>query len=213
MRLLSSALSSALTHFIALPPKKGMHGICSHFGSRAISVQVNIVAVPAHAFHSSLLVSCSSCLHFFAFSRSLSLGLMSHPRVVDAFDRPVPKSPVPFSSSNFGSPNESGSDLDGMGTPPGITADEKLGALVSQFAQIKEQIAQIPTITGWMSRMESHVTTAARLTEMEQNFNALTARMCKTETSVTSASIVSVSAIRSSWSSPSTLATRCSSTP
>ena len=87
---------------------------------------------------------------------------MSHPRVVDASDRWVP---------NFGSPNGSGSDLEGMGTRRGITADEKLDALLSQFAQIKEQIAQIPAITGWMSRMESHVTAAiggfaARLTKM-----------------------------------------------
>ena len=29
-----------------------------HFGSRAISVPVNIVAVSAHVFHSSILVSC-----------------------------------------------------------------------------------------------------------------------------------------------------------
>ena len=88
----------------------------SHFGSRAVSVQVNSVAVSDHVFHSSLLVSCS---HVFALSRSLSLGLVSHPHVVDASDRPVPKSPVQISSSNFGSPNDSGSDLDGMGTRPG----------------------------------------------------------------------------------------------
>ena len=47
--------------------------------------------------------------------------------------------------------------------------------------------------------MDSHGTTAlggfaARLTEMEQNFSALTARMCKIETGVASASNVSGSA-------------------
>ena len=68
---------------------------------------------------------------------------MSQSRVVDASDKPVPDSPVQFHSSNFVSLNGSGSDLDGTGTRPGIT-----------FAQIKEQIAQIPTVTGRMSRME-----------------------------------------------------------
>ena len=149
-------------------------------------------------FHFGLL-SLVSTLFFFTFRRSLSLGLMFHPHVVDASDRPVPKSPVQFTSTNLGSTNGSVSDLDGMGTRPGVTTDEKLDALLSQFAQVKEQIAQIRTIEGWMSRMESHVTTAlggfaARLTEMEQNFSALTARMCKIDTCVPSASNVSGSA-------------------
>ena len=74
----------------------------------------------------------------------------------------------------------------------------------SQSAQFKEQIAQIPTLTNWMSRMESHITKtledfATRLTEMEQNFSTLTARMCKVETYAASASIVSDSA--RSWPS------------
>ena len=77
---------------------------------------MNIVAVSAHVF--PLLVSCSLCLHIFAFNRSLSLGLMSQSRVVDASDRVVPNTPVQFTSSNFGSPDGSGSDLDGMGTRP-----------------------------------------------------------------------------------------------
>ena len=86
-----------------------------------------------------------------------------------------------------------------MGTRPGITTVQKLDAFLSEFAQIKEQIAQIPTITGSMSRMESHVTAAiegfaARLTEMEQNFSALTAQECKIETNVVPASNVSGSA-------------------
>ena len=61
--------------------------------------------------------------------------------------------------SNFGSPDGSGSDLGGMGSRPGFTADEKLDALVSQFAPFRADRA-VFTITGWMSRMESHVTTA-----------------------------------------------------
>ena len=83
---------------------------------------------------------------------------MSHPRVVDASDRPVPNSPMQFTSSNFDSRNGSGSDLDGMGNRPGITADEKLDALLSKFVHFKTQIAQIPTLTNWMTRMDSHIT-------------------------------------------------------
>ena len=37
----------------------------------------------------------------FFFGRSLFLGLMSHPRVVDASDRRVPRSPVPFPFFEF----------------------------------------------------------------------------------------------------------------
>ena len=98
----------------------------------------------------------------------------------------------------------SGSDLNGTGTRRGITTDEKLDALLSQFAQFKEQMAQIPTLTNWMSRMDSHITKtledfATRLTEMEQKFSNLTARRCKVETYAASASNVSGSA--RSWPS------------
>ena len=102
-------------------------------------------------------------------------------------------------SSNVGSPHGSGHDLDGMGTRSGNTMDEKLGALLSKFVHFETQIAQIPALTTWMSRMDSHITKtlgnfATRLTEMEQNFSTLTARMCKFETYAASASNVSGSA-------------------
>ena len=116
----------------------------------------------------------------------------------------MPISSAPASSSNFGSPNGSGSDLDGMGTRHGITTDEKLDTLLSQFAQFKEQIAQIPTLTNWMSRMDSQITKtledfAARLAEIEQNFSTFSARLCKVETYAASASNISGSA--RSWPS------------
>ena len=90
-------------------------------------------------------------------------------------------------SSNVGSPHGSGHDLDKMGTRSGNTLDEKLDALLSKFVHFETQIAQIPALTTWMSRMDSHISKtlgdfATRLTEMEQNFSALTARMCKFET-------------------------------
>ena len=61
-------------------------------------------------------------------------------------------------SSNVGSPHDSGHDLDGMGTRSGNTMDEKLGALLSKFVHFETQIAQIPALTTWMSRMDSHIT-------------------------------------------------------
>ena len=91
-----------------------------------------------------------------------------------------------------------------MGTRSGNTMDEKLGALLSKFVHFETQIAQIPALTTWMSRMDSHITKtlgdfATRLTEMEQNFSTLTARLCKVETYATSASNVTGSA--RSWPS------------
>ena len=91
-------------------------------------------------------------------------------------------SPTPvffFFFSNFGS-----RDLETVGTRPGTTTDEKLDAIFSKFVHLEA------------SRVEPHVTNtfggfAAGLTEMEQDFSALTARMCRIETGVASASNVS----------------------
>ena len=88
----------------------------SHFGSRAISVQVNIVAVSDHVFHrfpfdlliqlSATQLSLFSCIPFV---------LMAAGRAgEDALHTSLPGSP-PL-SSNVGSPPGSGHDLDGMGT-------------------------------------------------------------------------------------------------
>ena len=109
-----------------------------------------------------------------------------------------------LTSSNFGSFHGSGSDLDGTDTRSGSTTDEKLDALLSKFVHFETQNAQIPALTTWMSRMDSHITKtlgdfATRLTKMEQNFSALTARTCKFETYAASASNVSGSA--RSWPS------------
>ena len=91
-----------------------------------------------------------------------------------------------------------------MGTRSGNTMDEKLGAFLSKFVHFETQIAQIPALTTWMSGMDSHITKtlgdfATRLTEMEQNFSTLTARLCKVEPYATSASNVTGSA--RSWPS------------
>ena len=109
-----------------------------------------------------------------------------------------------FEFGFLGCPNGSGSDLDGLGTRSGSTTDEKLDALLSELGHFEAQLAQIPAVTNWMSRMDSHITTtlgdfATRLAEMEQNFSTLTARLCKVEIYAASASNVSGSA--RSWPS------------
>ena len=171
----------------------------SRFGSIAISVQVNIVAVSDHVFRRfpfDLLIQVSATqLSLFL---CISFVLMATDRACEnAMHTSLPGSP-PL-SSNVGSPHGSGHDLDGMGTRSGNTLDDKLDALLSKFAQFETQIAQIPALTTWMSRMDSQISKtlgdfATRRSEMEQNFSALTARMCKFETYAASASNVSSSA-------------------
>ena len=73
---------------------------------------------------------------------------------------------------------------------------------LSKFVHFETQIAQIPALTAWMTRMDSHISKtlrdfSTRLPEMEQNFSALTARMCKFETHTASAS--NVSGLEISW--------------
>ena len=131
-----------------------------------------------------------STLFFFYFRQPSSVfGLMSYPHVVDASERRVPKSPVHLSSSNFVSPEGSASGLDAMGIRPGITFDEKFDVTPSHVALSTEQMKQ----NSYYHGLAVHVTTAvgghaAGLMEMDQNFSAVTARMCKIETGVASAS-------------------------
>ena len=135
-------------------------------------------------FTSSLLVSCSLCLHIFALAVSLNRVLLMH------LAHRFLTHPCSSLLSNFGSPDGPGSDFDGMGTRSGSTMDEKLDALLSKFVP---QIVQIPCRANWMSLMDSHITKtlgdfATRLTEMDQNFNILSTRMCRLETGAASGS-------------------------
>ena len=56
----------------------------------------------------------------------------------------------------------------------------------SNLVHFEAQLAQIPTLTNWMSHVESHITNtlegiAAGLMEMAQKISVLTARMCRNE--------------------------------
>ena len=114
-----------------------LHRVRNHFGSRAISVQVNIVAVSDHVFHRfpfDLLIQVSATkLSLFL---RISVVLTATDRACeDAMHTSFPGSPPP--SSNVGSPHGSGHDLDEMGTRSGSTVDEKLDALLSKICTLR----------------------------------------------------------------------------
>ena len=103
----------------------------SHFGSRAISVQVNIVAVSDHVFHKfpfDLLLQVSLFLRipfvFMANARTLE----------DALHASLPGSPTPL-SSNCGSPGGSAPGLERMGSRPS-TWEDKINEMAAQLAQM-----------------------------------------------------------------------------
>ena len=102
-------------------------------------------------------------------------------------------------SSNVGSPHGSGHDLDGMGTRFGNTLDEKLDAFLSKICTLRNadrsnSCSHDMDVPYGFTYLETLGDFATRLSEMEQNFSALTARMCKIETYTASASNVSGSA-------------------
>ena len=77
--------------------------------------------------------------------------------------------------------------------PTSVVWAPALGVQRMKFVHFETKIAQISSITNWMSRMDSHITEtlgrfATRLTEMEENSNAFATRMCKLETGAPSGS-------------------------
>ena len=107
----------------------------------------------------------------------------------------VPISPAPASSSKFGS-------LMALAPTSMVWAPALEVQRMLSFRNLytsKNRSRKFLHFSNWMSRMGSHFTKtprdfATRLTEMEQNFSTLTARMCKVETYAASASNVSGSA-------------------
>ena len=166
----------------------------SHFGSSHFLFERARCFSRSRAF---LVLSCPS-----VYNPVLKFPSSLMARMGDGANVPISSPPASF--SNFGFSNSAGSDLDGTATRPGITTDEKLDALLSKFVHFETQIAQIPAITTWMSRMDSHITKtlgdfATRLAAIEQNFSTFSARLWKVETYAASASHVSGSA--RSWPS------------
>ena len=113
----------------------------------------------------------------------------------DAMRTSLPGSP-PL-SSNVGSPHGSGHDLDGMGTRSGNTMDEKMPSLKFvhfENADRSNSCSLDVDVPYGFTYLENTWGFATRLTEMEQNFSALTSRMWKFETYAASASNISGSA-------------------
>ena len=182
--------------------------IRGHFGSRAFSVQVNIVAVSDHVFHKfpfDLLIQVSA--NQLSLFLCIPFVLMATCRASeDALHTSLPGSP-PL-SSNVGSCNGSGHDLDRMASRSTDGGDSRVAlTLRSPCAECGEfrKKKKIQTITNSVVNLTSRVTnieqivntfstTMALFAEMEQNYSSLTARLCKVEGDIVSASSVSGSA-------------------
>ena len=110
----------------------------------------------------------------------------------------VPISPLPATSTNFGSPNGSGPDLDGMGNRSSDAQfkdlRDMLGPLVRGFTDFENHVKTISNAVGLLT---SRITCVEQIVsapsakmvafaEMEQNVSTLTAGMCKFETSALS---------------------------
>ena len=74
---------------------------------------------------------------------------MSHSHVDDASDKPVPKAPIPDTSSNLGSRDGCGPDLDGMCGRSGLTTGE-------QFKEVRDML--VPLVRN-VANYESHIQT------------------------------------------------------
>ena len=172
---------------------------------------MNIVAVSDYVFHR---FPCDLLIQVSATQLSLFLcipfALMaSDGASEDALHTSLPGSP-PL-SSNVDPPNRSGHDLDGM-CQRSIDAQFKelrdiLPPLARGFADfdkhVKTPSEAVGMVTSRIASVEQTVNALsakmAMFAEMEQNFTNLTARVCKVETYVASASNVSGSA--RSWPS------------
>ena len=168
------------------------HHIRSHFGSRALSVQVNIVAVSDHVFHRflfDLLIQVSGtqfslflCILFrFDGYRSCKRRCIAHflARVAASVRMLVLLTVLVTTSMEWAPTPEERYTKNSM--------PFSLGSYTSKRRSLKFLLSS-KTLGDF----------ASRLTEMEENFSAITARVCKSETHAASASNVSGSA--RSWS-------------
>ena len=113
---------------------------CSRFLDRSTKLRGTM----SRSVHSSLLVSCSLCLHIFALTSCVNRALLMH--LADRFLA----HPCNLLLRFCGSPSGLGSDLDGMGTRCGTTTDEKLDALLPKFVHFETRIRNEPNVrTLW----------------------------------------------------------------
>ena len=170
--------------------------IPSHFGSRAISAQVNIVAVSDHVFHRfpfDLLIQVSAT--------QLSLFLCIPPVfMADGMQKSLPVSPTPL-SSNLGSPDGSAPDLDRVGVRSASSIEERRRFSQARLASISIFVQGFTRFeSSILSLTQSAVTITNKIANVEQVVDILAARVVALETSAASASSISGSA--RSWPSP-----------
>ena len=100
---------------------------------------------------------------------------MSHSHDDDAADILVPKSPKSATSSNFGSPNGSGPDLDGMCGRSDLAMEE-------QFKELRDVLGPLMrSVTNFESRVQTISNSVglltSRINNVEQIVSALSAKM------------------------------------
>ena len=113
------------------PSITSIFAIRSHFGSRTISVQVNIVAVSDHVFHRSFVG------FLFFVSAHFCFGLMSLSRAVDASGTPVLTHPCSSLFRILVLFMALAPTLMVWCSRSGSTTDEKLDAFLSKFAHFE----------------------------------------------------------------------------
>ena len=186
---------------------QSQEGLCtdrSHFGSRAISCSNVRGVFPVHERFWFGLVQVST-------TQFCSSPLVFMASVNDGSD--VPISPMPGTSSNYGSPSGSGPDLDGMGhrsidaqfkelrdillpLARGFadfdnhveTLGEAVGMVTSRIASVEQTVNALSAKIASFAALEQNVST------LRENVSSLTARICKMETNATSVSSGSDSA-------------------
>ena len=177
-----------------------------HFGSRAISCSNVHGDFPVHERFWFCLVQVSTT-QFSLFAAFPSVFMATDRSCEDAMHTSLPGSPPLL--SNVGSPNGSGHDLDGMASRSTDEQLREIRELLLPLVQFARSVANcenhIQTITNSVVLLTSRITNIeqivntfstkmASLAEMEQNYSSLTARLCKVEGDMVSASSVSGSA-------------------
>ena len=123
-----------------------------HFGSRAISVQVNIVAVSDHVFHRfhcDLLIQVSATQ--FSLFLCVPFVLMATDRAFeDAVHTTLPGSPAPL-SSNVGSPYGSAPDLERTDSHP-ITMEDKINEIYLRLPLFLQNVSRIENCVQTLSQ-------------------------------------------------------------
>ena len=185
-------------------PQEQFHRVRSHFGSSHFQIERARCFFPFTSVFRFFLVPVSTT-QFGSFPPNLMAS------VDDGSD--VPISLMPGTSSNYGSPDGSGPDLDGMGHRSTDAQFEELRNILLPLARgfadfdshvktlsgavgmVTSRIASVEqTVNAFSAKMASFAALEQNASTLTENVNSLTARTCKIEKNATSASSGSDSA-------------------